>query len=170
LTRNELLYLIGGGILMRLFNLPFQLAGGLMLPSVQRWFEARLKKRAFAKSKRMRTQYEEALYFVTYPHRMTHYFLNRTVEIIRLALFLGIFMLGIALMRPTTTGWVSVTQAIGFVCATFFLIWEISRSVNRLHDIYYRVEFWGEYRQKVLATIPDIEREVQSSTIASSSE
>ena len=163
MTRNELFYLIGGAILARLLNLPFQLSGGLMLPSVQRWFDARLKKRAFAKSKRMRKEYEEALYFVTYPHKMTQYFLNRALEIIRLSVFLGIFFVGITWIRPTT-GWVSTFEGITSACGLLFLIWEISGSVNRLHEIYYRVEFWGEYRKRVELELPDLAHDNDSIT------
>ena len=103
----------------------------------------------------MRKEYEEALYFVTYPHKMTHYFLNRALEVIRLSLFLGLVIVGLNWTHPTT-GWGSLFGGITYVCALLFLIFEISGSVNRLHEIYYRVEFWGEYKKKVELALPDV--------------
>jgi Ca2+/Na+ antiporter len=151
-----------GTVLTAILSIPLQLATGLLFPSVQRWFDARMKARAFAKSKRMRKEYEEALYFVTYPHRMTHYFLNRSIEVLRLGIFLFIAMLSL-IYGPFKTQpgvWSTITwlTAIGVY---MFLILVISQSVNQLHEIYYRVEFWGEYKKKVLLELPDVENKGQ---------
>lgn len=132
-------------------SVPFQLATGLMFPSVQRWFDARLKARAFAKSKRTRKEYDEARYFVMYPDKMTHYFLNRGLEVLRLSVFLLIVFIGMAYL-PANTLW----NMIGFGVPIIFLILTISQAVNQLHDIYLRVEFWDEYKKEVALELPDV--------------
>jgi hypothetical protein len=40
--------------------------------------------------------------------------------------------------------------------AIVYMILVISQSVNELHEIYYRVEFWGEYKKKVALELPDV--------------
>lgn len=142
---------IAGGIL----SIPLQLATGLLFPGVQRWFDARLKARAFEKSKRMRKEYEEALYFVTYPDKMTHYFLNRGLELLRLSVFL--LMVFIALTYAPTKPLPGIWEVIPPGAAMLYLVIVISQSVNRLHEIYYRVEFWGEYEKKVALELPDVD-------------
>jgi hypothetical protein len=42
------------------------------------------------------------------------------------------------------------------VLGIVFLMFTISQSVNDLHAIYYRVEFWGEYKKKVALELPEI--------------
>jgi hypothetical protein len=139
---------------------------GFLFPRVRRWGEERMKARAFKKSNRMRKEHEEAYYFLLYPHRMTHYSLNRGIELLRLGLFLlALIMFGLLYgstpTLPTATmphaAWWGVATVITAMSIYAFLIYVITQSVNRLHDIYYRVEFWGEYQKKVAAELPDIE-------------
>jgi uncharacterized membrane protein YbaN (DUF454 family) len=62
------------------------------------------------------------------------------------------------LMKPTPlTGWTQYFQWLfpfGLLLSVIFF----SQEVNRLHAIYYRVEFFGEYREKVLKALPDLEK------------
>jgi hypothetical protein len=142
---------IAGGIL----SIPLQLATGLLFPGVQRWFDARLKARAFEKSKRMRKEYEEALYFVTYPDRMTHYFLNRGLEVLRLGVFFLMVFIGFICVptKPLPGIW----EVIPCGVLILYVIIVINQSVNQLHEIYYRVEFWGEYKKKVALELPNVD-------------
>jgi hypothetical protein len=41
--------------------------------------------------------------------------------------------------------------------AILYMVIVISQSVNQLHEIYYRVEFWGEYKKKVALELPDVD-------------
>jgi len=143
-----------GAIAGAILSIPFQLATGLLFPSVQGWFDARLKARAFAKSKRMRKEYEEARYFVTYPDKMTHYFLNRGLEVLRLSVFLLVAFFGLNYVpsKPLPGIW----EVMPLGAAIVYMILVISQSVNELHEIYYRVEFWGEYKKKVALELPDV--------------
>ena len=90
---------------------------------------------------------------------MTHYFLNRGLALARLGFFLLIALIGAlqGLSGPlTTTHPATWTYVFSGVCLIFLLL-TISQSVNKLHAIYYRVEFWGEYQKQVVKDLPDIE-------------
>ena len=81
----------------------------------------------------MRKQYKEALYFVTYPHKMTHYFLNRGVEILRLGIFSLISMLSFTYGHfKTTPGIWSTIGWLVAIASNVFLILVMSQAVNRL--------------------------------------
>jgi hypothetical protein len=157
LSSKEWYVLVIGIILGQILGIPFQLGTGLLSPSVQRWVEARRKAHAFAKSKRTRKQYEEALYFVTNPHKMTHYFLNRNAEVLRLGIFLFIALLGMTYnpFKDMSTAWRAAAWFSVAACY-LFLLQVISQTVNRLHQIYYRVEFWNEYKKEVALQLPDV--------------
>jgi hypothetical protein len=169
LSREAWYAALVGAILGGILSIPLQLGTGLLFPSVQRWFDARAKQRAFAKSAKTRKQYEEAYYFVTYPHKMTHYFLNRGLELFRLSILAiigwGGFLWSPIKIAPGILG--SVSWLIGFG-GLFFLLVIIFQSVNDLHAIYYRVEFWGDYKKKVALELPDVV--AQTERITSSSE
>jgi hypothetical protein len=157
---RETWYAIG---ITGILTIPLNLATTFLFPRVQQWLDARSKARAFRKSNQMKKEYEEAYYFVLYPHRMTHYFLNRGIEIFRLGLFLLILtvLLIYGPPQPTVktqaTTWLGLMEGISFAAVYMFLILVITQSVNKLHEIYYRVEFWGEYQKKVALDLPDIE-------------
>ena len=157
LSKEAWYALLIGLVLGQILSIPFGLATGLLFPKVQQWVDARGKARVLAKSKRMRADYEEALYFVTNPHRMTHYFLNRGVELLRwcVLLFLAVGGLAYAPFKVDRGIW-GTTSALIWAGGILFFIIAFSQQVNELHEIYYRVEFWGEYRQKVLQALPDL--------------
>ena len=162
LSREAWVTLVIGLVAGGLLSIPIGLGTGLMFPSVQRWFDAKMKVRAFKKSSRTRKEYEEALYFVTYPHKMTHYFLNRGLELVRTALILLVLMGWAAVYSGGGGGSTQVGRwsFLAVLLAWFsnaFLIWVITQNVNRLHAIYLRVEFWGEYRKQVALELPDID-------------
>lgn len=146
-----------GTVITIIVSIPVQLLTSLLFPGVQRWLDARSKARAFRKSDQMKKEYEQAYYFVLYPHRMTHYFLNRGLEIFRLAVFLLIFVIVSPWLHSPTKWWWGLLWTLSFGCVVFFIIIIITQTVNRLHEIYYRVEFWGEYQKKVALDLPDIE-------------
>ena len=52
--------------------------------------------------------------------------------------------------------------AFSFCRCHVFLLFSISSAVNKLHDIYYRAEFWDEYKKKVEFELPGIAEEVQN--------
>lgn len=141
-----------------LLSIPIGVGTGLAIAPVQRWLDSYGKYRSLGRTKRMRADYEEAHYFFTYPHRMTHYFLNRAIELLRWTMFVGLGFGGVMLMKPTPlTGWTQYFQWLlpfGLLLSVVFF----SQEVNRLHAIYYRVEFFGEYREKVLKALPDLEK------------
>jgi hypothetical protein len=146
-----------GVILGGLLSIPLQIGTALLFPRVQRWLDDRGKTRAFKKSNEMRKQYEEAYYFFTYPHRMTQYFLNRGLELLRLSVFFVLTIAWFVLTPvPGTRGVWSMLSALIPSGVTLFLIFTISQSVNNLHEIYYRVEFWGEYKRKALVEMPEL--------------
>jgi hypothetical protein len=158
LSREAWYTLVIGLILGGILSIPLGLATGLMFPTVQRWIDVRMKARAFAKSKRMRKEYEEALYFHTYPHKMTHYFLNRGIELLRFGLILLIVMWSVIYggFRTEPQTW-NVFAWLAATGVSLFLVLMVSQAVNGLHDIYFRVEFWGEYKKKVVLELPDVE-------------
>ena len=47
-----------GAIFGGIISIPLQIGTGLLFPRVQRWFDARTKAKAFAKSKRMQKDFE----------------------------------------------------------------------------------------------------------------
>jgi hypothetical protein len=154
LSREAWYTLVIGVFLGALVSIPLQLATGLMFPSFQRWFEGKMKARAFKKSKRMRKEYEEALYFVTYPHKMTHYFLNRGVGFLQLLIFLVLGVLSLGHIPPTA--WAPAWMGITTILLLFWMLFTIIQGINRLHAIYYRVEFWSEYKKEVERELPNI--------------
>jgi hypothetical protein len=81
----------------------------------------------------------------------------------RLSLFL-FFMLW-AIPRdpiPTEHGIMRVSSWLFPFAGAMFLLFSISSAVNKLHDIYYRAEFWDEYKKKVEFELPGIAEEVQN--------
>jgi len=168
LSKEAWYTLIIGAILGGIVSIPFTFAAGFLFPRVQQWFDAMAKCRAFAKSAKMRKEYEEAYYFVTYPHKMTHYFINRGLEVLRLSLF-AILAAGWFAVTPMKTGpgTPSLLTWIPPIFGFAFILWVISQSVNELHEIYYRVEFWGEYKNKVALDLPEIVDHGESITSSS---
>jgi hypothetical protein len=57
----------------------------------------------------------------------------------------------------------TISWVIGFG-GLVFLLFVISQAVNDLHAIYYRVEFWGDYKKKVALEIPDVVAQIERST------
>jgi hypothetical protein len=115
-----------------------------------------MKARAFAKSKRTRKEYEAARYFVTNPHKMTHYFLNRGIDLFLLA---GLLLMTIfsTLYGPVFTGVQQTIRIFLGFGVMLFLGFIILQAIQQLHSIYYRVEFWDEYKKQTLLDLPDVE-------------
>jgi hypothetical protein len=142
-----------------LLSIPIGVGTGLSVAPIQRWLDSYGRHRSLSRTKRMRADYEEAHYFFTYHHRLTHYFLNRAIEILRQIMFVGIGFGYWMLVRPTPplTGWAHFSQWLITVGLVFSIV-SLSQEVNRLHAIYYRAEFFGQYREKVLKVLPDLDK------------
>jgi hypothetical protein len=78
-----------------LLSIPIGIITGLLVAPIQRWYQSRGETREVARAKRLKSEYDEIIFYARHPHKFTH-FLGKTL--ITLIMSVTIWLVGSSML------------------------------------------------------------------------